>query len=112
MSRHRTAQGKTIDMAALMAKNERVRAVGNMPVNARGDSIDSFGNIIKSVNEKVNELNSKTIGNKSAQVRQSATQSKPPKQVLPELTEFEKELEDSINDDIEVEKIKAKEMKK
>lgn len=112
MSKYRTAQGKTLDMSALMAKNERVRAVGNMPVNARGDSIDSFGNIIKSVNERVNELNSKTIGNKSAQVRPTSNQNKQPKQVLPELTELEKELEDSLNDDLEVEKIKANQMKK
>lgn len=39
---YRTAQGKTIDMGALILKNEHVRAVGNMNVNARGDVIDSW----------------------------------------------------------------------
>lgn len=38
----RTAQGQNIDMGALILKNEHVRAVGNMNVNARGDVIDAF----------------------------------------------------------------------
>ena len=48
MAQHRSAQGKIIDMAALAAKNERVRAVGNMPVNARGDTIGANGKVIVS----------------------------------------------------------------
>jgi hypothetical protein len=43
MAIHRTALGKQIDMAALAAKNEKTRAVGNMKVNARGDTIDGKG---------------------------------------------------------------------
>lgn len=39
---YRTAQGKQLDMGALILKNEHVRAVGNMSVNARGDVIDSW----------------------------------------------------------------------
>ena len=31
---HRTANGKTLDMRSLALKNEQVRAVGNMKVNA------------------------------------------------------------------------------
>ncbi len=38
----RTAQGQQIDMGALILKNEHVRAVGNMSVNARGDVIDAW----------------------------------------------------------------------
>jgi hypothetical protein len=45
---HTTANGKTVDMGALRLKNERVRAVGNMSVNARGDVIDDKGNVISS----------------------------------------------------------------
>lgn len=41
----RTARGKTIDMSALAAKHENERAVSNVPVNARGDIIDSRGEI-------------------------------------------------------------------
>ena len=36
---YRTALGKSVDMGALLLKNEDVRAVGNMGVNARGDVI-------------------------------------------------------------------------
>lgn len=43
---YRTANGKNLDMRALALKNEKVRAVGNMKVNARGDMIDDGNNII------------------------------------------------------------------
>ena len=47
-----SARGKTVDMGALRLKNEQVRAVGNMGVNARGDRIDSQGNIIDPKNQQ------------------------------------------------------------
>ena len=102
--------GKTIDMAALASRNENTRAVGNMRVNARGDTIDANGRIIKPVTDKVNEAYSKTVGNKSAQVTKRPVTPKP--QVKEELTPTEIELEESFEDDIEVEKIKAEEVKK
>ena len=43
MANYRTAMGKSVDMAALTAKNEKTRAVGNMKVNARGDVINDAG---------------------------------------------------------------------
>jgi hypothetical protein len=52
---HKSAMGRSVDMAALRAKNERVRAVGNMSVNARGDIIDSNNQIINDNNKRVNE---------------------------------------------------------
>jgi len=45
---YRTAQGKMIDMGKLMLQNERVRAVGNMNVNARGDTVDAENSVIDS----------------------------------------------------------------
>jgi hypothetical protein len=42
---YKTAQGKMIDMGALSLQNEAIRAVGNMKANARGDKIDSSGNV-------------------------------------------------------------------
>lgn len=136
MKRHRTALGKMIDMSELVAKNEKTRAVGNMRVNARGDTIDSSGKILEPVTSKVNNGYSKTVGNKSAQpVRQQPRQVRkgndpgspmknggtvpvhprhmppppPPEPVQPELTEAEKELEQELMDDVEVENIKARE---
>lgn len=43
---YRTANGKMLDMRSLALKNETVRAVGNMKVNARGDTIDDGNKII------------------------------------------------------------------
>lgn len=51
---YRSANGKIVDMGALRLKNERVRAVGNMKVNARGDEINGNGQIIRKKNEQVN----------------------------------------------------------
>jgi hypothetical protein len=65
---YRTALGKTIDMSSLASKNERVRAVGNMNVNARGDTIDSFGKIIVPVTKKVGDKYQKTVSNRAANV--------------------------------------------
>jgi len=116
MTTHRTAMGKTVDMAAILAKNEKTRAVGNMGVNARGDTIDAYGRIIKPVTAKVNEAYGKTVGNRSAQVNKNTPKPKPKMQPdmpveVPELTQHERELDEFLEDDIEVEKIKAEEVK-
>jgi len=50
---YRTAQGKTVDLGALQLRNENVRAVGNMKVNARGDLIDSTNQAIDTRNKQV-----------------------------------------------------------
>lgn len=105
MKTYRSAQGKVVDMAALAAKNDKVRAVGNMRVNARGDTIDANGRVIIPVTQKVGETYQKTVGNRTAHAKKP-TQKKAP------LTKEEVELESELNDDIEVEKIKAKESKK
>jgi len=57
---YRTASGKNVDFGALLLANETAPALGNMNVNARGDEIDSAGNITKSreqVMREYNELN-------------------------------------------------------
>ena len=117
MKNYKSAMGKSVDMGALAARNEHTRAVGNMSVNARGDTIDSNGRVIRPVTDKVNEAYGKTVGNKSAQVKRTVTPKPAPQKAevkpkVEELTEAERELEDSFEDDIEVEKIKAKESKK
>lgn len=49
----RTAQGKMVDINALRLKNERVRAVGNMNVNAKGDLLDADNRSISSRKRQV-----------------------------------------------------------
>ena len=44
---HRTMQGKAIDMAALVARNETMPAIGNVRMNARGDEIGPGGQVIR-----------------------------------------------------------------
>lgn len=128
MAKYRTALGKVLDISGLIAKNERTRAVGNMKVNARGDTIDANGNIVRKVTEKVTENYSKTVGNRSARpvnrtprsgdssprnVKQQPKSTKGVNQRIPdsELTASERELENDFNDDLEIEKIKAQENK-
>ena len=50
---YRTAQGKMVDLGALQLRNENVRAVGNMKVNARGDLVDSGNRAIDTRNRQV-----------------------------------------------------------
>lgn len=52
---YRSANGKNVDMGALRLQNERVRAVGNMRVNARGDEINDNNEVIRKKNEQVSK---------------------------------------------------------
>lgn len=47
MAKHRTMQGRDIDMEKLARSNELMPAVGNMKVNARGDELGPGGQIIR-----------------------------------------------------------------
>lgn len=58
---YRTAQGKHLDMGALILQNEAVRAVGNMDVNARGDRLDADNRSIQSRRAQVTHKYNKQI---------------------------------------------------
>lgn len=60
---YKTATGKNLDMEALRLKNEEVRAVGNMNVNARGDVLDAGNKPTSSRQSQVNKSYRKQIGN-------------------------------------------------
>ena len=63
---YRTAQGKIVDLGAMMVQNENVRAVGNMKANARGDIIDNHGQVVATRGEQVNRsLNRNTRASES-----------------------------------------------
>lgn len=49
MKRVKTARGKVIDMSAMAQKYENTRAVGNVPMNAKGDRLDGKGNVKQTV---------------------------------------------------------------
>ena len=114
MAKYKTALG-TVDMGALSAKNEKTRAVGNLKVNARGDTIDSMGRVITPATSKVNMRYSKTVGNRSSHATKLAPENaRPVPDIVPEseeLTEFERDLDSEEDDALLAEKIKAAETK-
>ena len=57
----KSAMGKTVDMAAIVTRNEKVRAVGNMGVNARGDVIDSYGRVVQNNTNRVKDSYNNTL---------------------------------------------------
>lgn len=66
---YQSAQGKMVDMTALAAKNERVRAVGNMGVNSRGDVIDSNNTVINTSSARISALQERSTSNLDAIAR-------------------------------------------
>jgi hypothetical protein len=130
MATYRSALGKTIDMGQIAAKNENTRAVGNMKVNARGDTIDNHGKVIVPVTKKVGEAYQRTVANRAANLIRQKNGSGPvePKaEVIPEAHEpiaaapiveeltiaaeelHPEEMEFEDDDAAEIEALKAKE---
>jgi hypothetical protein len=52
---YRSMQGKVVDLDQLVARNELVPAIGNIPVNARGDELGPGGTIIRKREDIVSE---------------------------------------------------------
>ena len=94
---YRTAMGNTIDMDALRTKNEKVRAVGNMNVNARGDIIDSHNEVINDNTKRVNAMYQQTMAN--AKFIKQTPRKRVVKQQVEEVEVSKQELAD-IEDDI------------
>jgi hypothetical protein len=57
----KSAMGRSIDMSMLVSKNEKVRAVGNMKVNARGDIIDSHNRVVQENTQRVKSSYTNTV---------------------------------------------------
>lgn len=120
MSIYRTAQGKSLDMASLASRNEKVRAVGNMSVNARGDTIDATGKVLVPVTKKVGDAYQKTVSNRAATLAKRREEINQPIETAPapeakinvteelELLANELEIEDD-EDALAIEAIKAQE---
>ena len=124
MGIYRTAQGRPLDMAQLAAKNERTRAVGNMNVNARGDTIDSNGKIIVPVTKKVGNRYNNTVANPESNRAKPVVRKKPvvtpntgeapvhvaeadpAESIFDEMTDEDLEFLEPSNEDLEIEEIK------
>ena len=70
---YRTAQGRIVDLGAMMVQNERTRAVGNMNVNARGDVLDESNRVIDAKNRQVQRQYRKQATNTSAMPATTST---------------------------------------
>lgn len=92
MAIYRSAHGRQVDMTSLAAKNERVRAVGNMNVNARGDIIDSHNKITKDTTKRVKNSYGKTVNDAAPKPAPTITTQ------LRELTPEEQMFEDDDED--------------
>ena len=55
MSKHTSYRGATIDMEAMRRENEKVPALGNMNVNAKGDKLARGGVIAKTADQLARE---------------------------------------------------------
>ena len=111
----RSAMGKAVDMSAIVTRNENVRAVGNMGVNARGDVIDSYGRVVQQNTKRVNDSYNNTLDESNNGEPVMNIQSGLKEDVQPVFSpEEEKFLEDFDDDFIkpEVEEVDTKGKKK
>jgi hypothetical protein len=65
--RYKTHRGKEFNMTAFAEKNGDVRAVGNASMNARGDIIDSRGNV-KIPNQVISRASANLKNNETSSV--------------------------------------------
>jgi hypothetical protein len=77
---YKTAQGKTIDLGTIMLRNEHVRAVGNMNVNARGDKLDSNNCVVETKPKQIQRQNARVTNVSAEPVQTSSNKSKKAKQ--------------------------------
>jgi thiamine phosphate synthase YjbQ (UPF0047 family) len=102
-----SALGREINMAALISRNETVRAVGNMKVNARGDLVDSNNNVITSANKRVESNYNQTVNNVELAPSINVNEDMHDPGLKPDLSEAMEELlpeeQDLFNDDDEEE---------
>jgi hypothetical protein len=108
----RSAMGKAVDMSAIVTRNEKVRAVGNMGVNARGEVIDSHGRIVQNSTNRVKETYNDTIDNGEPIMN---IQSGLKEDVQPVFSPEEEKFLEDIDDDFvkpEIEEVETKGKKK
>lgn len=100
----KTARGAMLDMSALAAKHETARAVGNVPMNARGDRLNEDGTVrmkaeeIAVAHQNMQEppqqqpiSDPKPIETKKAQPQPQSTKKSNPSVPDPEIVNLEEE---------------------
>jgi hypothetical protein len=95
---YRTAQGKMVDLGSLQLRNENVRAVGNMGVNARGDLVDSYNRPIDPKTQQVSRQYQKqttNVQNQSTHATKSKDKTAAPVKTQP--TSLEQNIVDQVD---------------
>ena len=87
---YRSAQGKLVDLGALEAQHQHVRAVGNMNVNARGDKLDADGNVISSRAQQVNRSLNRSVNTAAGPIPTSSRDQQELEQEVARAAEKEK----------------------
>jgi hypothetical protein len=95
---YKSAMGRVVDIGALMLENENVRAVGNMNVNARGDTLDSADRVIESKPKQVQKHYQKQSTNTSAMPPTTSTAVAKKQQA--EKAKIKKRKEKVVNDSV------------
>lgn len=73
---YKTAQGKSVDLGTIMLQNSHTRAVGNMNVNARGDTIGSGNKVIETKSQQIQRQNAQTTNVTSTTIHTSTRSAK------------------------------------
>ena len=81
-SRYKTHRGREFNMSAFVEKNGEQKAIGNVPMNARGDIIDAKGNV-KIPTQTISRVASNLKNNESKSVSLKADDTIKPVQKLP-----------------------------
>lgn len=105
---YKSAMGRVVDLGALMLENENVRAVGNMGVNARGDTVDGANRVVETRNKQVQKHYKQQVTNtasvvpavstraaKKQQAQQKVSKAKVAKATVPSVPK-EKIVDDSV----------------
>lgn len=94
-SRYKTHRGREFNMSAFVEKNGEQKAIGNVPMNARGDIIDAKGNV-KIPTQTISRVAADLKNNESKSVSLKADDTIKPIQKLPPVEEVVPAVEPTI----------------
>jgi len=94
-SRYKTHRGREFNMSAFVEKNGEQKAIGNVPMNARGDIIDAKGNV-KIPTQTISRVAADLKNNESKSVSLKADDTIKPIQKLPPVEEVAPAVEPTI----------------
>ena len=98
---YKSAMGKPVDLGALLLQNEQTRAVGNMNVNARGDTLDSTNRVIDPKNQQVQRQYRRQSNNSSPVARSNKKAKAAQANTVENIVDPNDNFEDLLQDEVE-----------